>query len=189
MGSPRRTRLGRWTNRLPWLTCYNCWTQGTSWSRLESIVTAVNPNWRQLPSFKRYRCMFLVEYLSQEVVVHFHLWLREDLLGSGFGWVPDPSQSVGPHSLLVFSLRQQSPCPVPVHQTGGGVEWDHRAASTNLFPSAAWLISPVGVQLLPASGMYPPHLSEEFFVRILGFAEWWVVWLTGMGSIQIWCGW
>lgn len=67
-------------------------------------------------------------------------------------------------SLVVFSLRQQSPYPVPVHQTGGGVEWDHWAASTNLFPSAAWLMSPVGAQLLPASGMYPPQLSEEFLL-------------------------
>lgn len=155
-------------------------------SSFESIVTAVNPNWRLLPSFKPYRCIFLVEYLREVVV---HLIFGKVFWGRGFVWVPDPRQSAGPHSLLVFSLRQQSPYPVPVHQTGGGVEWDHRAASTNLFPSAAWLISPVGDQLLPASGMYPPQLSEEFFVRMLGFAQWWVVWLTGMGSIQIWCSW
>lgn len=89
----------------------------------------------------------------------------------GFGWVTDSSQSVGLDSLSVFSLRQQSPCPIPVLQTGGGVEWDRRAASTNLFPSAVWLISPVGVQLLPAYGMYPPHPSEEIFVRDHGFCR------------------
>lgn len=140
----------------------------TSPSSFESIVTAVNSNWRLLPSLKPYRCIFLVEYLREVVV---HLIFGKVFWGLGFVWVPDPHQSAGPHSLLVFSLRQQSLYPVPVHQTGGGVEWDHRAASTNLFPSAAWLISPVGDQLLPASGMYPPQLSEEFFVRMLGFAE------------------
>ncbi len=97
--------------------------------------------------------------------------LKKVFWGLGFGWVQDPSQSSAPHSLLVFSLHQQSPYLVPVHQTGGGVEWDRWAASTNLFPYAAWLISPVEGQLFPASGMYPPYSSEEFFVKILGFAE------------------
>lgn len=77
-------------------------------------------------------------------------------------WSCQCSQFVG------FFLRQQSTFPVPVLQTGGGVEWDHRAASTNLFPSAAWLIRPVGVQLFPASGMYPPQLSEEFLLAPSG---------------------
>lgn len=57
------------------------------------------------------------------------------------------------HSLVVFSLRQQPPDPVPVAQTGGGVEWDRWAASTNLFTFTAWLMRPVGAQLQPASGM------------------------------------
>lgn len=104
----------------------------------------------------------------QKVVVHLHLCIclsgHLSRVGLVFGWVLDRSQSVRPHSVLVFSLRQQSPCPVPVLQTGGGVEWDRRAASTNLFPSAVWLMSLVGVQLLPASGMYPPHPSEEVFL-------------------------
>lgn len=67
------------------------------------------------------------------------------------------------HSLVVFSLRQQSPYPVPVHQTGGGVEWDRWAASTNLFTSTAWLIRPVGAQLHPAFGMYPIWLFFFLF--------------------------
>lgn len=72
------------------------------------------------------------------------------------------------HSLVVFSLRQQSPYPVPVHRTGGGVEWDRWAASTNLFTSTAWLIRPVGAQLHPAFGMYPIWFFclFVFFVRI-----------------------
>lgn len=85
-------------------------------------------------------------------------WFWEDLLGGLCVWVwvgPGP-QSVSVLTLfvgLLSRLRQQSPCPVPVLQTGGGVEWDRRAASTNISPSAAWLTSLVGVQPLPASGM------------------------------------
>lgn len=107
MGSPRRTRLGRWTNRLPWLTCYNCWTQGTSWSRLESIVTAVNPNWRQLPSFKRYRCMFLVEYCgplpSMTSGRSFRVWVW---MGAGSQPICWSSQFVG----LLFAPTVTLPC-------------------------------------------------------------------------------
>ncbi|CAG5886704.1 unnamed protein product, partial [Menidia menidia] len=51
------------------------------------------------------------------------------------------------------------PCLMGPVNFRGGVEWDHGAASTNLFPSAALLMSPVGAQLLLASGMYPPHLN------------------------------
>lgn len=59
---------------------------------------------------------------------------------------------------------------MPVPQTGAGVESDHRAASTNHFPSAAWLISPPGVQLLPASILHPPHLSEDVVCLDLFYA-------------------
>lgn len=83
-------------------------------------------------------------------------------LGGGEG---SPPESALPHCLLVFFLRQLLPCPA-----GGYVELDRRAASTNLFlPSAALLMSPEGVRLLPIFGMYPPHLSEEYLVRILNF--------------------
>lgn len=70
-------------------------------------------------------------------------------------------ESARPHCFLVFFLRQPPPRPAPVRLTGGGVEWDRRAASTNLFPFAAWLMSPAGVRLLPTIGMYPPRLSED----------------------------
>lgn len=104
-----------------------------------------------------------------------------------FVWVLDrPCQTPGTHTLVVFSLHQQSPYPVPVHQTGSGAEWDHWAASTNLFPSAAWLISPVGAQLLLASGMHPPPLSEECLLgSAVLFFESWAVQLTSMSSIHI----
>lgn len=86
-------------------------------------------------------------------------------LGLGFcGVGAGPASPAGTHSLVVFSLHQQSPHPVAVHQTGGGVEWNHWAASTNAFLYAAWLMSPVGAQLLPASGMYPLQLSKEFLL-------------------------
>lgn len=85
-------------------------------------------------------------------------------LGGGEGSCPE---SALPHCLLVFFLHQPLPCPA-----GGCVEWDRRAASTNLFlPSAALLMSPEGVWLLPIFGMYPPHISEEYLVRILNFAS------------------
>lgn len=123
---------------------------------LEPTVTAVNPNCLWSPSSACFDG--IVEPRPPSMI-------GMSFFGSGFVvWVLVPCQSTGTHNVVVFSLRQQSPYPVAVHQTGGGVEWDHWAASTNLFLYAAWLMSPVGAQLLPASGMYPLQLSKEFLL-------------------------
>lgn len=140
--SPRkswRTRLGRRMHGLPCLSCchhvLNPDKQGkymdliwlmvlmhvflmTSWSPAESVVTTVNPNWQPLPSFKLYRCMCLVEYLSQELVVHLHPRLRGKVFwGQGLGgcWIPaNPpvltvcwsSLCANSHSTLYLFIRQ-----------------------------------------------------------------------------------
>lgn len=139
----------------------------TTWCLLNSIVTAVNPNWLLLLSFKPYRCIILMEYWSQDVVVHFHLWLRECLF---LVWVLCGCWTPGTQfGGLLFAPTVTLPCTCSSDRGWCGVGPLGRKYKPLSFRCLA--DESCGGPAAPRFRHVPPTTQWGVFVRILDFAE------------------